>query len=152
MWRYRLWLWRPGLGKERFINIQTAWLTLKPPSGQGAETWVNWIVGFIGGAKPWGRERVSHLWLSAITRWNRLTCLASRATGSSWVVLQAGETIRQGETSSCKSGSLVLRCSLGSFHPPKECQGPNNWERPRLYLWVAAKLMGFFLFNIIPLS
>jgi hypothetical protein len=24
-------------------------------------TWLNWVVGFIGGAKPLGRERVSGL-------------------------------------------------------------------------------------------
>jgi hypothetical protein len=36
-----------------------------------------WVVGFIGGANPWGREKVSGLQLSVITRWNRSTCLAS---------------------------------------------------------------------------
>jgi hypothetical protein len=56
---------------------------------QSEVAWLNWIVGFIGVAQPWGRERVSGLWLSAITRWNRLTCLGSWVTGSSWVVLQA---------------------------------------------------------------
>jgi hypothetical protein len=51
-------------GKERFIRNQTAGLTPSPPSpasDQGAAAWLKWVVGFIGGAKPWGRERVSGL-------------------------------------------------------------------------------------------
>jgi hypothetical protein len=28
---------------------------------QSEVAWLNWVVGFIGGAKPWGRERVSGL-------------------------------------------------------------------------------------------
>jgi hypothetical protein len=61
-------------GKERFTRTRLqsyhAWV-------QRETAWLNWVVGFIGGDKPWGRERVSGLQLSAITRWNRLTCLAS---------------------------------------------------------------------------
>jgi hypothetical protein len=70
-------------------------------------------------------ERVSGLWLSAITRWNRSTCLASWVTGSSWVVLQAEKQSGREKQAVINRG-LVLRCSLGSFHPPQECQGPNN--------------------------
>jgi hypothetical protein len=48
------------------LEIQTAGLpptphSPLPPQDQGAVTWVNWVVGFIGGAKPWERERVSVL-------------------------------------------------------------------------------------------
>jgi hypothetical protein len=32
-----------------------------PPRDRGAVAWLEWVVGFIGGAKPWGRERVSGL-------------------------------------------------------------------------------------------
>jgi hypothetical protein len=28
---------------------------------QSEAAWLNWVVGFIGGAKPWWRERVSGL-------------------------------------------------------------------------------------------
>jgi hypothetical protein len=30
-----------------------------PPPDQEAVAWLKWVVCFIGGAKPWGRERVS---------------------------------------------------------------------------------------------
>jgi hypothetical protein len=45
--------------KERFIGIR--------PQGchsfwvQSEVAWLKWVVGFIGGTKPWGRERVSGL-------------------------------------------------------------------------------------------
>jgi hypothetical protein len=73
-------------GKERFIGPDHRAVTLR-----FRVRWLGWkwVVGFIGGAKPWGRERVSGLWLSTITRWNRSTCLASWVTGNSWVVSQA---------------------------------------------------------------
>jgi hypothetical protein len=35
---------------------------------QSAAVWLKWVVGFIGGAKPWGRERVFGLQLSVKTR------------------------------------------------------------------------------------
>jgi hypothetical protein len=45
-------------GKERLIGTRPqdchSWV-------QSAVAWLNWVVGFIGGAKPWGRERVSGL-------------------------------------------------------------------------------------------
>jgi hypothetical protein len=44
---------------------------------QSAVAWLKWVVGLIGGAKPWGRERISGLRLSVITRWNRSTCPTS---------------------------------------------------------------------------
>jgi hypothetical protein len=72
-------------GREKFWGIQTTGL---PPWLQGAVAWVKWVVCIIGGSKLWGRERVSGLWLSVITRWNRSTWLASWVTGSSWSVLQ----------------------------------------------------------------
>jgi hypothetical protein len=43
-------------GKERFITDRWA-----DPRVQGAVAWLKWVVGFIGGTKPWGRERVSGL-------------------------------------------------------------------------------------------
>jgi hypothetical protein len=49
-----------------------------------------------------------------LSNWKFLSCFASQ------------ETIRQRETSSHKLGDLVLVCSLGSFHLPQECQGPNR--------------------------
>jgi hypothetical protein len=96
-------------GKERFIGT-------RPPDCHSFVFRVQrlgwkWVVGFIGGAKPWGRERVSGLQLSGITRWNRSTCLASWVTGSSWGVLQAekqsGRETSRGEASGHKSGGLV---------------------------------------------
>jgi hypothetical protein len=48
----------PCLQRKDLLEIQTAGLHL---GDQGAVTWVNWIVGFIGGAKPWVSERVSGL-------------------------------------------------------------------------------------------
>jgi hypothetical protein len=50
---------------------------------QSEAAWLKCIVGLIEGAKQWGRERVSGLKLSMITRWNRLTYLASWVIGSS---------------------------------------------------------------------
>jgi hypothetical protein len=43
----------PHVEKERFIGTR--------PQGchsqvQSEAAWLNWVVGFIGGAKPWGRE------------------------------------------------------------------------------------------------
>jgi hypothetical protein len=49
-----------------------------------------------------------------VSNWKFLSCFASR------------ETIRQRETSSHKSGGLVLRCRLKSFCLCQECQGPNK--------------------------
>jgi hypothetical protein len=49
----------PCVERKDLLEIQTA--VLPPHPGQEAATWVNWVVGFIGGAKPWGRERVSGL-------------------------------------------------------------------------------------------
>jgi hypothetical protein len=46
-------------GKERFIGTR--------PQGchsfwvQSEEAWLNWVLGFIGGAKPWGRVGESGL-------------------------------------------------------------------------------------------
>jgi hypothetical protein len=42
--------------RKDLLEIQTAGLS---PQDQGSATWVNWVVGFIGGAEPWGRERES---------------------------------------------------------------------------------------------
>jgi hypothetical protein len=90
---------------------------------QSEAAWLEWVVGFIARAKPWGRERVSGLWLSVTTRWNRWTCLASWVTGSSWVILQAKKQSekKQGSwASSHKSGDLVSVLALGtSTHPKK---------------------------------
>jgi hypothetical protein len=73
-------------GKERFIGTRP----------QGRHSWVQseaaWLKMGNGlyrrGQAMRAGERVSGLWWSVITRWNRSTCLASWVTGSSWVVLQ----------------------------------------------------------------
>jgi hypothetical protein len=44
-------------GKERFIGPDCRAITLFRVQSEAA--WLNWVVGFIGGAKPWGRERES---------------------------------------------------------------------------------------------
>jgi hypothetical protein len=106
-------------GKERFIGTRAR----DCHSFRFRVQWLGWkcVVASIGGAKPWERERVSGLWLSATTRWNRLTCLASCVTRSSWVVLQAEKQSekKQGSwASSHKSGHLVSVLPLGpSVHP-----------------------------------
>jgi hypothetical protein len=110
--------------KRKIYWNQTTGLPPPPPRDQGAAAWVNLVVGFIAGAKPWGgRESLvsdylqlpygtdQHAWL---VNWKFLSCFASR------------ETIRQGEISSHKSGGPVLRCSLRSLRLPQECQGPNK--------------------------
>jgi hypothetical protein len=51
----------PRVARKDLLEIQTAGCCPLPPPDQGAETWVNWLVSFIGGAKPWWRERVSGL-------------------------------------------------------------------------------------------
>jgi hypothetical protein len=79
-------------------------------------------LGFKGGAKSWGRERVFGLRLSVITKWNRSTCLASWVTGSSWGFCkqrnkQAGEF---GKWSWIRGSGFGI--SLGNFRPPQEFQ------------------------------
>jgi hypothetical protein len=44
-------------GKERFIGTRPQGC----PPDEGAAAWLKWVVCFIGGAEPWGRERVSGL-------------------------------------------------------------------------------------------
>jgi hypothetical protein len=110
-------------GKERFIATR--------PQGchyqvQSEVARLKWEVGFIGGAKPWGRERVSGLQLSTITRWNRSTSLASWVAGSSWVVLQAEKQSGR-ETSSHKLGGLVSALTLGPSTCPKNARDLTLW-------------------------
>jgi hypothetical protein len=65
--RYCLIKTTPCVKRKDLLEIQTAGLPTPPspilptppPPRSGAATWVNWVMGFIGGAKPWGRERVS---------------------------------------------------------------------------------------------
>jgi hypothetical protein len=64
----------PHVEKKDLLEIQTTGLSpLRSRSNDLGELGM----GFIEGVKPWGRERVSGLWFSAITRGNRSTCLAS---------------------------------------------------------------------------
>jgi hypothetical protein len=95
---------------------------------QSEVAWLNWVLGFIGGAKPWGRERVSGLLLSLITRWNKWTCLASWVTGSSWGFVSRETRKHRSLASSHKSGGLVLVLALGTSTHPKNARdltGPN---------------------------
>jgi hypothetical protein len=46
---------------ERKDLLDPDCMVAPPLPGQGAAAWLEWVVGFIGGAKPWGRERVSGL-------------------------------------------------------------------------------------------
>jgi hypothetical protein len=48
----------PRVEKKDLLKGQTAGLALRD---QGAVAWLEWVVGFIGEAKPWGKERVSGL-------------------------------------------------------------------------------------------
>jgi hypothetical protein len=57
--RYRQIKTTPHVEKKDLLEIQTAGLRYTPDLG--AVTWVNWVVGFIGGAKSLRRERVSGL-------------------------------------------------------------------------------------------
>jgi hypothetical protein len=104
-------------GKERFIETRPQDCHSQI---QSAVAWLNWVVGFIGGAKPWERERVSGLQLFAIARWNRSTCLASWVTGSSWGVFQA--EIQGIWASGHKSGGLVLVLTSGPSAHPKNAR------------------------------
>jgi hypothetical protein len=138
-------------GKERFIGTR-----LQDCHSFGFRVqWLGWkwVVAFIGGAKLWGRERDSGLWLSEITRWNRLTCLANWVTGSSWVGLQAekqsGRETSRGETSSHKSGGLVLVLASGPSAHPKSARDLTE-SKFDIFLvglgWmVSARNLGFWL-------
>jgi hypothetical protein len=108
VWKRKIY-WNQTTGLSLFFGFRVKWLGWK------------WVVGFIGGAKPWGRERISGLWLSVTTRWNRPTCLASWVTGSFWDVLQAKKQSEKkwgSWANSHKSGGLVsVLPSESSAHP-----------------------------------
>jgi hypothetical protein len=94
-------------------------------------------MGFIGGSKPWGRERVSGLIICdhqmeqvdmprKLNNWKFLSCFAS------------GETIRQGETSGHKSGGLVSVLASGPSTCPKKARD----------LTISRKLILLLKFNV----
>jgi hypothetical protein len=77
-------------------------------------------VGFIGGAKPWGRERVSGL----------IICdHQMEQVDISWLVekLEVPEILQTGKQAGKFGKWSFIRgsgftVSLGNFHPPQECQ------------------------------
>jgi hypothetical protein len=107
-------------GKERFIGSDRRAITLfgfrvRWPGWK-------WVVGFIGGVKPRGRERVSGFWLSVITRWKRSTCLASWVTESSWVVLQAEKQSGREKQVVINQGVWFSVLALGHSAHPKNAR------------------------------
>jgi hypothetical protein len=48
----------PHVERKGLLEIQTEGCHSRV---QSEVAWLNWVVGFIGGAKPWGRERMSGL-------------------------------------------------------------------------------------------
>jgi hypothetical protein len=115
-------------GKEIFTRNHTTGLSLFQIQSEAA--WLNWVVDFIGGAKPWGREREYPLWLSVTIRWNRWTFLARLSNWKFLSCFASRKTIRQGETSGHKSGGLVLVLASGpSVHPKNARDLTVIWQR-----------------------